>query len=377
MLPSLSKSLGCAALAASLTFLGGCATGPAHHASSEATQAAFQALQSSDPEIQLARFGAYGRVAGRDFVGTMTDGGLAACSYRWELPGVVLEEHCSWPYNYLVAIQFNPVNRKLDVYNLHAGRKHIRELTVLPDGSVEWPELFFGLEPVSRVSYDEAAGIERVFQGSGDRMSLRPVSRAQMESVVAEARTQRAADERAKARRSREFWNSVSQGLGAASAQLKAENDAREMRAAEMRSAIMRSKDAEMRASSQRLAAQQREAEARARQERAAAARARQESAQSAGSGSSMGSIIVDDGEDYRKFQKAEAERKRRAAAEEAARTQRKAQLQAKSDAEAAARRAEFEKRRAKFEADERAHLANCAARGIPKERCPSRASRQ
>src|SRR5690606_40276584 len=93
--------------------------------------------------------------------------------------------------------------------------------------------------------------------------TLHEVSTDEYQSKIAEARAYRAAEERAKSRSRIEFMNAVSQGLGQASQEIRAENQANQLRQAERQSEIMRLKDAEMRASSQRLAQQQRENESK------------------------------------------------------------------------------------------------------------------
>lgn len=356
---SMPKSLPCLLLASCLVFLAGCASGPPnYYYESDTIKASFEALQTTDPEVQAARFGVYAKAAGKAFVGTMPDGALAMRTYQWSVPGVVLEEHGRWPWQTRLALQYNPETHKIDVFNNTHYGTHIRELTVLPDGSVEWPVAFLGLEPVSRLTFDENGKLERVFQGSGERLSLRGVPPDEFEAVLADAVAQRASDEREKTRSSREFWNSVSQGLDAASTQLQAESEAQQLREAERRSAIMRSQDAELRAMDQRLAEQQREA----------ALQARQQSAQKVREARSLGSIIVEDTtERDRKLKAEEAERERRTAAELAARRQRIAQENARSYAAEAPHRAEVERRRAKDKAESLACLAsgrgNCVSR--------------
>lgn len=343
MIASIPKPLPSALLITCLAFLAGCATGPAHYAASDSTRASFQALQTTDPEVQAARFGAYAKAAGRSFVGTLPDGQLAACAYRWEIPGVVIEEHCRWPYNYLMAFQYNPENRKLDVYNLHANRAHIRELTVLPDGSVEWPTALLGLEPVSRVTLDENGALDRVFPGSGERIALRDVPRDQYESVLADARARKQFEEASKSRARLEFMQSITSGLRGVSAQLRAENEAKRLRDEQMRAAMIKAKAAEMQAT------------------------------RSDGDERSVGSITVtDDTEARRKLERQVAELERQAAADSAAQQQRLAERQAREKAAVA----EFEKVRAKATAEDQARIARCAARGVPKANC-SGASRQ
>lgn len=343
MIASIPKPLPSALLITCLAFLAGCATGPAHYAASDSTRASFQALQTTDPEVQAARFGAYAKAAGRSFVGTVPDGQLAACAYRWEIPGVVIEEHCRWPYNYLMAFQYNPENRKLDVYNLHANRAHIRELTVLPDGSVEWPTALLGLEPVSRVTLDENGALDRVFPGSGERIALRDVPRDQYESVLADARARKQFEEASKSRARLEFMQSITAGLRGVSAQLRAENEAKRLRDEQMRAAMIKAKAAEMQAT------------------------------RSDGDERSVGSITVtDDTEARRKLERQVAELERQAAADSAAQQQRLAERQAREKAAVA----EFEKVRAKATAEDQARIARCAARGVPKANC-SGASRQ
>lgn len=343
MIASIPRSLSSALLVNCLAFLAGCATGPAHYAASDSTRASFQSLQTTDPEVQAARFGAYAKAAGRSFVGTLPDGQLAACAYRWEIPGVVIEEHCRWPYNYLVAFQYNPENRKLDVYNLHADRRHIRELTVLPDGSVEWPTALLGLEPVSRVTLDENGALDRVFPGSGERIALRDVPRDEYESVLADARARRQFEEESKSRARIEFMQSITSGLRGVSAQLRAENEAKRLRDEQMRAAMIKAKAAEMQAT------------------------------RSDGDKRSVGSITVtDDTEAQRKLEQQVAELERQAAADSAAQKKRLAERQAREEAAVA----EFEKVRAKAAAENQARQARCAARGAPKANC-SGASRQ
>jgi len=343
MIASIPKPLPSALLITCLAFLAGCATGPAHYAASDSTRASFQALQTTDPEVQAARFGAYAKAAGRSFVGTLPDGQLAACAYRWEIPGVVIEEHCRWPYNYLMAFQYNPENRKLDVYNLHANRAHIRELTVHPDGSVEWPTALLGLEPVSRVTLDENGALDRVFPGSGERIALRDVPRDQYESVLADARARKQFEEASKSRARLEFMQSITAGLRGVSAQLRAENEAKRLRDEQMRAAMIKAKAAEMQAT------------------------------RSDGDERSVGSITVtDDTEARRKLERQVAELERQAAADSAAQQQRLAERQAREKAAVA----EFEKVRAKATAEDQARIARCAARGVPKANC-SGASRQ
>lgn len=343
MIASIPKPLPSALLITCLAFLAGCATGPAHYAASDSTRASFQALQTTDPEVQAARFGAYAKAAGRSFVGTVPDGQLAACAYRWEIPGVVIEEHCRWPYNYLMAFQYNPENRKLDVYNLHANRAHIRELTVLPDGSVEWPTALLGLKPVSRVTLDENGALDRVFPGSGERIALRDVPRDQYESVLADARARKQFEEASKSRARLEFMQSITSGLRGVSAQLRAENEAKRLRDEQMRAAMIKAKAAEMQAT------------------------------RSDGDERSVGSITVtDDTEARRKLERQVAELERQAAADSAAQQQRLAERQAREKAAVA----EFEKVRAKATAEDQARIARCAARGVPKANC-SGASRQ
>lgn len=343
MIASIPRSLSSALLITCLAFLAGCATGPAHYAASDSTRASFQALQTNDPEVQAERFGAYAGAAGRSFIGTLPDGQLAACAYRWEIPGVVIEEHCRWPYNYLMAFQYNPENRKLDVYNLHANRAHIRELTVHPDGSVEWPTALLGLEPVSRVTLDENGALDRVFPGSGERIALRDVPRDQYESVLADARARKQFEEASKSRARLEFMQSITSGLRGVSAQLRAENEAKRLRDEQMRAAMIKAKAAEMQA------------------------------ARSDGDERSVGSITVtDDTEAQRKLERQVAELERQTAADSAAQKKRLAERQAREDAAVA----EFEKVRAKATAEDQARIARCAARGVPKANC-SGASRQ
>lgn len=373
MIASIPKSLSNALLITCLAFLAGCATGPAHYAASDSTRASFQALQTTDPGVQAARFGAYAGAAGKSFIGTLPDGQLAACAYRWEIPGVVIEEHCRWPYNYLVALQYNPENRKLDVYNLHANRAHIRELTVLPDGSVEWPTALLGLEPVSRVTLDENGALDRVFPGSGERIALRNVPRDEYESVLADARARRQFEEESKSRARIEFMQSITSGLRGVSAQLRAENEAKRLRDEQMRAAMIKAKAAEMQATNKRSADQQRAATVESQRRRESDATAQQQAARSDGDTRSVGTItVVDDTEAQRKLERQVAELERQTAADSAAQKKRLAERQAREDAAVA----EFEKVRAKATAEDQARIARCAARGVPKANC-SGASRQ
>jgi len=365
---SLPRYVSSLVLAIFLAFLAGCASGPPIYKESEAIKASFESLQTADPEMQASRFGVYAKVADRSFVGTMPDGRLAAYSYRWAIPGVVLEEKSELPWAVRLAFQYNPESRKLDVFNmLEAYTVHIRELTVLPDGSVEWPSALLGLEPPSRVTLGENGELDRTSHSGKLAISLREVSGDEYRSTIVEARARRNAEARAKSRSRSEFWNAVSQGLGQASAEIRAENDARQLREAERQSEIMRSKDAEMRASSRRLAEQQREAEAKERQQAVQTAREK----------GAAGYITVDDGESDRKFREEMAQRKRDADAQDAAMRQRKAELQAESDAKSAAREAEAMKRIKESEAKDRARLARCAAKGISARQCPTSASVQ
>lgn len=373
MIASIPKSLSNALLITCLAFLAGCATGPAHYAASDSTRASFQALQTTDPGVQAARFGAYAKAAGRSFVGTLPDGQLAACAYRWEIPGVVIEEHCRWPYNYLMAFQYNPESRKLDVYNLHANRAHIRELTVLPDGSVEWPTALLGLEPVSRVTLDENGALDRVFPGSGERIALRDVPRAEYESVLADARARKQFEEESRSRARIEFMQSITSGLRGVSAQLRAENEAKRLRDEQMRSAMIRAKAAEMHGTSKRNAEQQSAAKVESQRRRESDATAQRQAARSDGDTRSVGTItVVDDTEAQRKLERQVADLNRKAAADSAAQQKRLAERDAREKASVA----EFEKVRAKARAEREAAWANCAARGVPKANC-SGASRQ
>lgn len=373
MPPAIPKRLPCLLIAAGLILLAGCATGPAHYAASDSTRASFQALQTTDPEVQAARFGVYAKAAGKSFIGTLPDGQLAACAYRWEIPGVVVEEHCRWPYDYLVAFQYNPENRKLDVYNLHANRAHIRELTVLPDGSVEWPTALLGLEPVSRVTLDENGALDRVYPGSGKRIALRDVPRDEYESVLADARARKRFEEASRSRARIEFLQSVTSGLRGVSAQLRAENEAKRLRDEQMRAAMIRAKAAEMQATNKRSADQQRAAKVETQRRRESEATAQQPTARSDGDKRAVGTITVtDDTEAQRKLKQRVAELERQAAADSAAQKQRLAARQAKEQASVA----EFQKVRAKAAAENQARMANCAARGVPKANC-SGASRQ
>lgn len=364
-------------IAAGIVFLAGCATGPAHYQDSGETLASVHSLQSTVPEVQVARFGAYALAADKSFVGTMPDGRVLACAYRWAVPGVVLEEKCRQPWATHMAFQYNPSNGKLDVFNLEANRRHIRELTVLPDASVEWPTALLGLEPASRVTFNDGS-LDRVVQGSDRRMALSEVTPDQFESVVAGERARREFAEESKARARVEFLNSVTSGLRGVSSQLRAENEAKRLRDEQMRAAMIRAKAAEMQATNKGLAEQQRRAKVESQRQRESESTAQEQAASRVSDQRSVGTITVDDDiERHRKFQQEEAERKRQADAQDAAMRKRKAQLQAESDAAAAARRAEAEKRIAALEARDRARLSACAARGIPKGSCPSSASRQ
>lgn len=367
------KRLPCLLAAAGLFFLAGCATGPAHYRNSGETLASFQSLQTTDPEFQAARFGAYAKAAGRSFIGTLPDGQLAACAYRWEIPGVVIEEHCRWPYNYLVAFQYNPENRKLDVYNLHADRRHIRELTVFPDGSVEWPTALLGLEPVSRVTLDENGALDRVFPESGERIALRDVPRDEYESALADARAQKQFEEESRSRARIEFMQSVTSGLRGVSAQMRAENEAKRQRDEQMLAAMIKAKAAEMQATNKRSADQQRAATVESQRRRESDATAQQQAARSDGDTRSVGTItVVDDTEAQRKLKQRVAELERQAAADSAAQQQRMAKRQAREEAAVA----KFEKVRSKAAAENQARQARCAARGVPRANC-SGASRQ
>lgn len=350
-----------------LIFLAGCASGPQLYKQSDALEASFQALQTADPEIQAARFGVYAKVADRSYVGTMPDGRPAAYSYRWAIPGVVLEEKAELPWAVRLAFQYNPESGKLDVFNmLETYTAHIRELTVLSDGSVQWPSALLGLEPPSSVTLDENGALDRTSDSGKLAISLREVSGDEYRSTIAEARVRRDAEARAKSRSRSEFWNAVSQGLGQASAEIRAENEARQLREAQRQSQIMEAKDAQMRASSRRLALEKREAEANEHQQSTQKPRER-----------NAGYITVDDGERDRKFREEMAQRKRDADAQDAAMKRRKAELQAESDAQAATRKAEAAKRIKELEAGNRARLAACAAKGISARQCPSSASVQ
>lgn len=247
-----------------LALLTGCASSPPIYTSSADINAAFLSLQTTDPKLQADRFGIYAKVAGKSFIGTRKfDGKIMAASFNWIIPGVVLEEKSEFPW-YRQTFQYNPESQRIDVFNmLEHYNVHIRELSVLPDGSVQWPSTALGLEPTTHTIIGKNGSLDRT-EISGEVVStLHEVASAEFQSQVAKIRADLAAEEREKSRSRMEFMNAVAQGLNQASEEIRAENQANQLRLAERQSEIMRIKDAEMRAGSRRLDQQQREAEIR------------------------------------------------------------------------------------------------------------------
>lgn len=253
-------------LAVLIGLLAGCASGPPIYTSSAETSASFLALQTTAPEVQAERFGVYAKTAGKSFIGEWVylDSQMMAASHHWAIPGVVLEINYELPWRLRQALQYNPETQKIDVFHVNVnGTPHVDELSVLPDGTVEWPPALFGLDPATLTTIGKNGSLDRTSLSGEILITLREVDNEAFQPQVAEIRANLVAEERAQAReRSRnrsELMGAIAAGLGQASQEIKAENQARELRDAQMRSEIMRSKDAEMRASSQRLAQQQRE----------------------------------------------------------------------------------------------------------------------
>lgn len=190
-----------------------------------------------------------------------------AVSYQWAIPGVALEKNTELPWRQKLVLQYNPESQKIEVFNLlESYTSHIRELSVLPDGTVEWPPTMLGIISGARKRLSKNGSLDHTDLSDKVLFTFGQVTPDEFQSKVAEVRAYRQAQARDKSRNRSELMGAIAAGLGQASQEIRAENQANQLRQAERQSEIMRLKDAEMRASSRRLAEQQRENEIKERQ---------------------------------------------------------------------------------------------------------------
>lgn len=207
-------------LAAGLAIiLTGCASGPAMHTDSSAAPG-FEALRTSDRTIQRERFGDLAETAGGTFLGNTPTGKLIARKFEWVIPGVVLEEHEQSPFLARKRYQYNAATRKLDAFYIRHDApdtyKHLIDLAVLPDGSVEWPLRMMGLEKPSYVIFKPKGELIRDFRGVQENEVTRLVS-AEKYDIALEQEGRRLRQERRNAtKRSTAFLNGAAQAIGGA-----------------------------------------------------------------------------------------------------------------------------------------------------------------
>jgi hypothetical protein len=91
----------------------------------------------------------------------------------------------------------------------------------------------------------------------------------------------------------------------------------------------------------------------------------------------SSGSLLVEEDKSGKAHRLSEEKRQEAYKRREAEREARRKSLQAKADADEEARKVKAAAAKAKADRELKEHKANCAARGIPQDKCPSRASAQ
>lgn len=208
----------------------GCANLPDWHGASPASRAKLDALQTTDPTVQRARWGDYASLAGTHWLGE-SEGKTIGARIRWIVPGAVLEESTFFgPYRWDMQLQYNPQSQRLDVFNLSHSTMgtHIREVTVEPDGTAVWPPAMLGLVSGVRVSRSPQGELI-MDKGPGERYVFRQVAEREHTAGYQAARDAHRQAEKRKDQESAEFWSNVAKGLqGTANSMTQAQQQKRQ-----------------------------------------------------------------------------------------------------------------------------------------------------
>ena len=154
----------------------------------QAVRASAEAVRSDDAEVQRARFGVLADSAGSEMRAPDSDAPFQAVSYRWVVPGAILDEIQQWgDQTRHLRYRFDPESGSIEQYQVlrRAGSSapfltRLNRGKVLPGGTVLFPATHLGMVSELRITRGPDGALVHDYRGAnaGENGVARIVMRA-------------------------------------------------------------------------------------------------------------------------------------------------------------------------------------------------------